>query len=151
MKDRRRAVAAGALLALLVIAAAWGFESWASRETGTPSGAVYSIDVVRAGHSLGRLTLEDLKALGTRRVYMQDQWEEGPTLLAALSSVGAGSFTRVTVIGLGARDDGRLTLKRSDVDQQVILDLALRGTAKLCGPKIPYEKRVRDVTQLVVE
>ena len=49
------------------------------------------------------------------------------------------------MIGLGARDSGKLELDRSAVDQDVLLDVANRGTAKVCGPNIPYDERVRDV------
>jgi hypothetical protein len=59
-------------------------------------------------------------------------------------------FDSVTVTGLGVRDDGRIVLSRAQVDQDVVLDVAERGTTKLCGPNIAYEDRVRDVERIEV-
>jgi hypothetical protein len=44
----------------------------------------------------------------------------------------------------------RSTFNRDEIDEDVLLDFALRGTTKLCGPDIPWERRVRDVERIVV-
>jgi hypothetical protein len=149
--SRRRfaALVAGALLAVALIAA-WSFELWASRETGTPTSSDYRLRVIRDERTLRSYSVSDLERLGAHRVFMQDQWEEGPRLLDALKEAGVTSFEQVRVVGLGVRDDGELTLDRSDIDGEVLLDIAKRGTAKVCGPQIPYEERVRDVVELHV-
>ncbi len=51
-----------------------------------------------------------------------------------LEDAGVVSYRRVTIEGLGVRDAGRLVLQRSDVDEHVLLNLALRGR-KICGPR----------------
>jgi hypothetical protein len=146
--NRRRAVVAAAAVLLLTLAAAWGIEAWGRA---TPAADAYAVRVTRKGQTLRAFTVSDLEALGTHREYMQDQWQEGPRLLEVLSASKITSFARVTVIGLGARDAGRLDLERPSIDDRVLLDVAKRGTVKVCGPDIPYEKRVRDVIELAVE
>ena len=85
-----------------------------------------------------------------KTVKMQGQDETGPTLLSVLHAAGIDSFASVTVVGLGARDSGTLELRRAQVDEDVLLDIAKRGTVKVCGPDISWSARVRDVTELSV-
>jgi hypothetical protein len=91
-----------------------------------------------------------LKGLEWRKVRMQGQEQEGPPLLRMLEDAGISEFAVVVVSGPGVRDDGRIELSAEDIDEDVLLDIAARGTAKLCGPEITWDDRVRDVHTIEV-
>ena len=147
MATRIRVLLVTAVALVVMIGGAWAAQAWASRNPAK----VYAVAVERDGKELRRFTFAELEAMKRRRVRMQGQYEEGPTLLSVLDAAGARSFSRLTVTGTAARDDGRLSLTRDEVDNRVLLDLAIRGTAKLCGPNIPMGRRVRDVVRLAVD
>ena len=107
--------------------------------------------MTRDGQVAKVLDLDDLKSLPTRKVVMQDQEPEGPPLLALLNDAGIRSFERVKVVGLGVRDDGIIVLAANQVNDDVLLDIAVRGTTKLCGPDIAWGDRVRDVQRIEVQ
>ena len=129
------------------MAGAFAYERAFSPAPGEPGS---SIAVVEGSRVLRTFTMDDLRELGVRRVIMQGKPETGPTLLSVLTAAGVSRFSSVTVVGLGARDSGRLTLERAVLDRKVLLDLANRGTAKVCGPHIAYDGRVRDVIRIEV-
>jgi hypothetical protein len=137
------AVTAVALLTAVTVA-------WSLQVSSEVDGGGYAVDVVRDGAVLETFDVEALAALGMRKVVTQGQQQEGPPLLAVLGAAGVTDFDSVTVTGLGVRDDGRIVLSRAQVDQDVVLDVAERGTTKLCGPNIAYEDRVRDVERIEV-
>jgi hypothetical protein len=132
---------------LLAVAGAYAFERAYTPANGEPGS---SIAVAEGSRVLRTFTMDDLRKLGVRRVVMQGKPETGPTLSSVLSAAGVHEFASVTIVGLGVRDSGRLTLARAAIDRNVLLDLANRGTAKVCGPDIPYDKRVRDVVRIEV-
>ena len=73
-----------------------------------------------------------------RRVEMQGKYEEGPPLLAVLEAAGVDDFGSVVIMGAGVRDSGRLKLQREQIDDDVLLDIANRGTCKIAGPDIAW-------------
>ncbi|MDZ4169656.1 MAG: hypothetical protein U1E26_08375 [Coriobacteriia bacterium] len=138
------AIVAGALVLLTL--AAWGLDLRARKAAGP-----YHVTVEKSGREVASYSIEELRALGMRKVVMDGKLEEGPPLLAVLADAGVAEFTSVTVTGPGVRDSGTITLARRDIDEDVLLDFALRGTTKLCGPEIEYSARVRDVERVIVE
>lgn len=132
----------------MAVAAAYAYER---ANAAAPGKAGYGVAVTDGSRVLETFDVAQLRALGVRRVMMQGKPETGPTLLSVLGKAGVTQFESVTVIGLGARDSGKLVLDRSAVDQDVLLDVANRGTAKVCGPNIPYDERVRDVVRIEVQ
>jgi len=108
------------------------------------------VAVVKDGVTVKTFTLAELHELPARRVVMQDQEQEGPSVLAMLEASGITDFEQLRVVGMGARDDGLIVLKARDLSRDVLLDIAERGTTKLCGPAIAWEDRVRDVVRLEV-
>jgi hypothetical protein len=81
---------------------------------------------------------------------MQGQLQEGPALLEVLRQAGVEEFDSVVVRGMALRDAGVIELGRDEVDEDVLLDFAIRGTVKLCGPQIGWADRVRDVEEIEV-
>jgi len=67
-----------------------------------------------------------------------------------LEAVGIDGFSRLEVRGMGLRDDGRLTLRSVQINDELILDFTDRGTLKVVSPDLDWRDRVRDVTQLRV-
>ena len=144
---RRQFVAYGLslLVAGVFIGGAWFLDVRARDASGT-----YHVTVVRPDGRERAFDIGQLKALGMRKVMIDGKTEEGPTLLSVLEASAVTEFDSVTVLGQGVRDDGRITLKRDEVDRDVVLDFALRGTVKLVGPKIAWDDRVRDVMRVEV-
>jgi hypothetical protein len=141
-------VLAGILLVL--VGAALGVEALMSSGT-SGSDAEYVVVVIRGGDVLERFTMDDIRAFEMARVEVLGKTEEGPTLLTVLEAAGVDDFSRVHIGGMGIRDDGSITLTRAEVTDEVLLDIANRGTVKVVGPDISWDDRVRDVTEIVVE
>ena len=140
-------VGAVAVVLLALVAGAFTLES--SLADGEAASEVL---VTRDGKTLGRFSIDELRALETVEFKQAGISETGPSVLRVLDEAGAGEFDRLTALGLGVRDDGILVLRREEVTEQVILDFAeTRGTVKLAGPDISRDQRVRDVVELRVE
>jgi len=147
----RLAIAAVTLVLLAGVAAAWWFESSTPPSAATvASTSTYRVRITRAGRELASFDLAQLQAIGMKTVVVQGGTEQGPSLLAVLERAGASDFTTVTILGTGARDTGRIELGVEDVGPDTVLDIAKRGTVKVAGPGIPYDMRVRDVTEIQV-
>jgi hypothetical protein len=135
-----------AAVLVLVVGAAWALELTSGSGDDDP----YTITIMRDGEVLAVFDLEALKAMESRRIVMQASWQEGPPLLTVLEAAGVDQFDSVLVRGLGVRDSGRIELSRDEVTEDVLLDFALRGTTKVCGPDIAWADRVRDVDLIEV-
>ncbi|MDO8847318.1 MAG: hypothetical protein Q7W51_02870 [Coriobacteriia bacterium] len=148
-KQWKAAVILAAVLVLLV-GAAIGIETLMSSG---PSGsdAEYVVVVIRDGEVLEQFTMDDIRDFDMATIEVLGKIEEGPTLLAVLEAAGVTDFERVHIGGMGIRDDGSIVLTRAEVTDEVLLDIANRGTVKVVGPDIAWEDRVRDVTEIVVE
>lgn len=140
-----RRILLAVVILVLVAGAAWALDLLAREKAGRYDVSVTSGDVV-----LATFSLEDLKAMEVRRVLMQGQLQEGPSLLDVMAAAGVDDFDSVVVYGMGLRDEGVIDLSRSQVTEDVLLDFAVRGTVKLCGPDIAWADRVRDVERIDV-
>jgi len=157
---RRVALAASALVA--VVALAWLVEWRAAGGVSTPGGAgappgadaagppAYVVEVVRHGRVVRRFTPAELSRLPQRTITSYGKEQRGPSVRAVLEAVGIGGFSRLEVRGMGLRDDGRLTLRSVQINDELILDFTDRGTLKVVSPDLDWRDRVRDVTQLRV-
>ena len=145
---RRRTIAIVAVAALLVlVGGAWLVEA----RLGATSEAS-RVRITLNGQELAAYTVDELRAMEKRSFRQLGETQEGPSVLAVLEQAGAGPFDRLTVIGLGVRDDGVLVLDRDAITPDVILDFAAtRATVKIAGPAITRDDRVRDITELRVE
>jgi hypothetical protein len=158
-------IAAVTLALLAGVAAAWWFESHtpsagtsahpagaAASTAATPAAAPsgYAVKVTRDGRLLASYDLAQLEAIGMKQVVLQGGTEQGPPLLSVLDRASVGSFTSVTILGTGVKDSGRLVLASSEIGPDTVLDIAKRGTVKVAGPNIPYDQRVRDITEIQV-
>ncbi|MDZ4180886.1 MAG: hypothetical protein U1E29_16920 [Coriobacteriia bacterium] len=140
-------MAATIALLIAVVAAAWLMDIAAHRGDAATE---YEVIVASGDETLCVMDMERIRTLETRRVAMQGQLQEGPSLLALLADCGIEEFESVTVTGMGIRDDGHIELAAEEIDEDVLLDIAVRGTLKLCGPHIAWEDRVRDVQRIDV-
>jgi hypothetical protein len=133
------------------VAAAWWFES-STPPSASPAAtaSTYRVRITRGGTELASFDLAQLQAIGMKTVIVQGGTEQGPPLLAVLERAGASEFTTVTILGTGTRDTGRLELSVAEVGPDTVLDIAKRGTVKVAGPNIPYDMRVRDITEIQV-
>jgi hypothetical protein len=134
------------LLLAVVLATAWGLDV----VQGSKAADDYNVRLVRDDAVFAVFSLEDLRAMESRRVRMQGQLQEGPSLLEVLRQAGVEEFDSVVVRGMALRDAGVIELERDEVDEDVLLDFAIRGTVKLCGPEIGWANRVRDVEEIEV-
>jgi hypothetical protein len=143
-----RRITAAVLVLVAVVATAWLLDFVAR---GSAVAESYRVTVSMDSEELAVFSLDDLRAIESRRVVMQGQVQEGPPLLAVLRAAGVDRFDTVVIRGMGLRDEGILSLKNSEVDEDVLLDYAIRGTVKLCGPDIAWGYRVRDVEEIEVQ
>ncbi len=102
---------------------------------------------------MSTLKLADLTSLPQVKVTADSKEETGPTLLAVLGLAGIQDFSSVTAYGYtkGRVATAELTLNRSQINDQVVLDISNQGTAKLAGPNIPGNSWIIDVNKLVVK
>lgn len=147
---RPKAAVILATVVIVLIAAAIGFETLMSSGT-SGSGSDYTVSVIRDGRTLARYSVAELREIDMSTITVGGKVEEGPRVLAVLEAAGVDDFTRITVTGLGVRDDGTIVLRRAEITDDVLLDIAVRGTVKIVGPDIVWADRVRDVTEIVVE
>jgi hypothetical protein len=141
-------MAAATLVLCAGVAAAWLAESANPVQAGSAN--AYKVVVVRDGVTLRSFDLAALRDVGVKSVVAQGQVQQGPSLLAVLSEAGVTDFKGIDIKGEGIRDSGKLSLSRSQIDGDVVLAIAKRGTVKLAGPNVPSGQRVRDVVELMV-
>jgi hypothetical protein len=117
-------------------------------ETGTG----YTIQVFRGEEKAGELTLTELSKLDKVQFNADGKDEEGPTLMSALALVSISSFNEITFYGYsrGRLATAELTLKRDQINDQVILDFSNQGTCKLAGVDIPSNDWIIDMNKMVV-
>ncbi|MBF0406885.1 MAG: hypothetical protein HQM10_06005 [Candidatus Riflebacteria bacterium] len=77
----------------------------------------------------------------------------GSSLKGILSSAGIKEFKEVTISGFskGRMFTAEITLKSEEIDENVILALSNRRTAKLASPKIPFKNWIIDVERISVK
>jgi hypothetical protein len=119
----------------------------------TPSGNVYSIAIISKGEQIASFTRNALLKL--EQVYIEAGGSEqsGPTLLSVLQLAGISDFNDITAYGLnrGRLATAELTLQKSQIDENVVLDMTNRGTCKLCGTDISQNDWIIDINKLEVE
>ena len=147
------------VVAALLLSACAASSPATSSSTKTPSnspkiesGSEYSINVFRGETSAGALTLADLSKLAKVKFTADGKNEEGPTLMSAIALVGITDFNTITVYGFtpGRLGTAEITLKRSEVNDRVILDFSNQGTCKLAGADIPSNNWIVDANKMVV-
>lgn len=142
-KASRIALAVAVVALLTTVAAAWVLDVLNPDDT-------YAVLVVQDDDRLAAFDVDALRAMQQRTVVAQDQVQEGPAVLDVLEKAGVREFDALTIRGAGIRDDGIIELDAQDVDRDVVLDFAERGTVKVCGPSIKWADRVRDVEVIEV-
>ena len=144
---RRRALilATAALAAVAVLA--WAADFVAQRALNTDA---YRVVVIYRDQELAQYSVDKLRKLDVRKVIMDGQLQEGPTLVSVLEDAGVGPFSRIRVIGAGVRDAGVYDFAKASLSEDVLLDFAVRGTVKLCAPDMKWADRVRDVERVEV-
>lgn len=146
-------IAAAAVAAVVV--AAWALQATVSgggeSSQGDSPPPPYSVSVERGGEVLQKYDLAALDSLPKVTREMEDKEQTGPTLMVLLEDAGVTSYEKVDVRGAGIRDNGRLSLTRTEVGRRVQLDFSERGTVKVCAPWLEREEWVRDILIISVE
>ena len=112
----------------------------------------YAIQIIMNDKQIAAFTVSDLSKLAQVRANVAGTDERGPTLLSVLALAGVKDFSEVTIYGFtrGRVASAELTLKKTEVSDNIILALVERGTAKLTGPDLGAQKAIIDVSRLVV-
>jgi len=143
------------LLAAVTIVAIFGSctSDTPDNTTNTTDSGQYSISIYLDDSLVDSVILDDLLALEQVDFSTEGKDEEGPTLLSVLQSVGIEDFDEVTAAGLsrGRIAEAEITLTRSQVNEQVVLDITNSGTSKLASPDIPSNDWIIDVDELRVK
>jgi hypothetical protein len=131
------------------------FITGCSSDTGEPLTEEdgYSIKILSGSKQIASLSLSELQSLPKVSLTAYGKSEEGPTLPSVLELAGVEEYTKVTVIGMvrGRIASAELTLTRSEITDEVILDFSNRGTCKLAGATIPDDNWIIDVEEMRLE
>jgi Cu2+-containing amine oxidase len=121
--------------------------------TTTTATSQYAIAVFVNGKQVASLTPADLAKLPQVKANIGGTDEQGPTFTAAITSIGVIDFTEVTVSGFtqGRVATADLTLKKSEITDNVMLAIVKRGTVKLTGTDIGAAKAIIDVNKITVK
>lgn len=121
--------------------------------TTTTTTSQYAIAVFVNGKLVASLTPADLAKLPQVKANIGGTDEQGPTFTAAITSIGVTDFTEVTVSGFtqGRVATADLTLKKSEITDNVMLAIVKRGTVKLTGTDIGAAKAIIDVNKIAVK
>ena len=150
--SRRKIIAIlGALLVLAVVGlgAAEVLSGNNPFASGGPTG--YAVRILDGDDVLASFDLDDLEEIGYETITVLGKKETGPRLSRVLEAAGVEDYDSLSIRGAAVRDDGIIVLTREEAENDVLLDIANRGTVKIVGPDIAWEDRVRDVLDIVVE
>ena len=110
----------------------------------------YQIEILDNNQQVASVSLAQLHALPSVTLTLDGKSEVGPTLSSVLELAGIKDFSQITVSGMlkGRLATGQLTLKPSDITDQVILSYNNVGKTKLCGTQIPDSNWIIDVAEI---
>jgi hypothetical protein len=114
----------------------------------------YQIKVFDQDKQVASLGLEELHSLPEVIIEMGgDTPETGPTLLSVLELAEIEEYSKIIVSGMtkGRLATAEITLQRSEITPDVILDFNNQGKTKLCGKQIPDSNWIIDVTEIRAE
>ena len=113
----------------------------------------YQIKFFLNDNHVASLGLTELHTLPDVTLTMAGKSETGPTLSSVLELAGIKEFSDVKVSGMlkGRLATGELTLKQSEVTDEVILSYNNQGKTKLCGVQIPDTSWIIDVVEIRAE
>ena len=102
---------------------------------------------------LASLTVSDLSKLTQVQANVGGTDETGPTLLSVLNSIGVTDYTELTFYGYskGRVATAELTLKKSDVTENMMLALVARGTVKFTGTDIGAQRAIVDLNRIAIK
>jgi hypothetical protein len=109
------------------------------------AGALFQV-IKPDGSSFG-FTWDDLKKLPLASLTIEGKVEEGPRLSDVLKAAGVTDFSEVSLNGSAAP----VTLTRTQVDDNTILDFNNHGTVKLASTYIPKPDWTKDVSEIKVK
>lgn len=139
---------AGGLLLILLSACSTASNS-DTRDDGvevtSPEGALFQ--VVPSNGAPVNFTVEQVKAMPQVAIEVDGKTEAGPALLTVLEEARVSEFSSVTLQGLNFN----ITLEKSEVTDEVILDVTNRGTVKFASPTVPKENWPKDITLITIK
>jgi len=111
----------------------------------TASNALFQI--VKADGKKFAVTLDALKALPLTQITIDGKVQEGPKLMDILALAGVTDFTEVSLTG----SSSPVTLTRTQVDDNTILDFNNHGTLKLATTYVPMPDWTKDISEITVK
>ena len=144
------------LVPVLLFVACTSNQSASNGNTSVPvtSAVGYQIKFFFKGQQLDSLGLTELRSLPEVTIEIgSDTPATGPTLQSVLELAGIKEYAKVTVIGLskGRIATAEVTLQKTEITGDVVLDFNNQGKTKLCGVQIPQDKWIIDVSEIRVE
>jgi hypothetical protein len=103
--------------------------------------------IVKADGSTFDVTLDSLKKLPLANVTVDGKIQEGPKLMDVLNLAGVTDFSEVTLTGSASP----VTLTRTQVDDNTILDFNNHGTLKLATTYVPMPQWTKDISRITVK
>jgi hypothetical protein len=112
----------------------------------TPGNDVLFQVIKPDGSSVG-FTWDDLKKLPLANLTIEGKVEEGPKLIDVLKAAGVTNFSEVSLNG----SSSPVTLTKTQVDDNTILDFNNHGTVKFASTYIPKPQWTKDVSEIKVK
>ena len=113
----------------------------------------YQIKFFIKDRQAASLGLNELHRLPDVTLTIAGKSEIGPTLSSVLKLAGINDFSSIVVSGMlkGRIMTGELTLKSSEINDNIILSYNNQGKTKLCGTQIPDTNWIIDVAEIKAE
>jgi hypothetical protein len=125
-----------------------------SNTISTVSNSGYQIKIFSKSQLLTSLGTEELQSLPQVSINVgTDTPTNGPTLQSVLDKGGIKEYNQITVTGMskGRIATAETILQKAEITSDVVLDFNKQGKTKFCGPQIPQDKWIIDVSEIRAE
>jgi hypothetical protein len=147
----RKAVSASLVLAAILVAVSAGCDGIPGFAGSVrPGGGIASSWVVKmilADGTEKDFPLAELGKMPMSRMFLEERWQEGPSIAEVLKSAGVTEYRQVTLVG----SSSSLMLTREQVGDDALLHFNNHGTVRLASPKVEKAAWVKDVGEIKVE
>src|SRR5262249_26888218 len=115
--------------------------------TASSNSSAALFQIIKADGTKFDVTLDALKKLSLANITVDGKVEEGPKLLDVLALADVTDFSEVSLKGSASP----VTLTRSQVDDNTILDFNNHGTLKLATTYVPMPNWTKDISEITVK
>ena len=119
----------------------------APAQTSQPAASKALFQIIKPDSLKFDVTLDAVKKLKLAQITVEGKVQEGPKLLDVLALASVTDFKEVTLTG----SSSPVTLTRTQVDDNTILDFNNHGTMKLATTYVPMPQWTKDISRITVK